>query len=167
MQIVRLEIERFRSIRSAVLFPGKHNVYLGPNNIGLSKTKQRKKDASASDSSRSATFAVPCRLRIAAPRLLTADSVAHLAPFVKRIFSGTGLSRYRPAIYACFASKNEPYQSFLLSTSCLYASVPCIFGNVPRSCVLLFGVVRRSERSERSRTTPPAARSFVPWPSRS
>jgi len=34
LQIVRLEIERFRSIRSAVLLPEKHNVYLGPNNIG-------------------------------------------------------------------------------------------------------------------------------------
>lgn len=34
MRIVRLEIERFRSIRSATLFPEVHNVYLGPNNIG-------------------------------------------------------------------------------------------------------------------------------------
>jgi len=34
MRIVRLEIQRFRSIRSATLFPGTHNVYLGPNNIG-------------------------------------------------------------------------------------------------------------------------------------
>lgn len=34
MRIVRLEIERFRSIRSATLFPEAHNVYLGPNNIG-------------------------------------------------------------------------------------------------------------------------------------
>jgi len=32
--IVRLNIERFRSICSATLFPGLHNVYLGPNNIG-------------------------------------------------------------------------------------------------------------------------------------
>lgn len=34
MRIVRLEIQRFRSIRSAILFPELHNVYLGPNNIG-------------------------------------------------------------------------------------------------------------------------------------
>ena len=34
MRIVRLKIERFRSIRSATLFPEIHNVYLGPNNIG-------------------------------------------------------------------------------------------------------------------------------------
>jgi putative ATP-dependent endonuclease of OLD family len=34
MQIVRIDIERFRSIRSATLFPGKHNVFLAPNNAG-------------------------------------------------------------------------------------------------------------------------------------
>jgi putative ATP-dependent endonuclease of OLD family len=34
MRIVRLHIERFRSIRSATLFPADHNVYLGPNNLG-------------------------------------------------------------------------------------------------------------------------------------
>jgi putative ATP-dependent endonuclease of OLD family len=34
MRIVRLQIERFRSIRIGILFPGKHNVFLGPNNIG-------------------------------------------------------------------------------------------------------------------------------------
>ena len=34
MRIVRLDIERFRSIRSATLFPNVHNVYLGPNNLG-------------------------------------------------------------------------------------------------------------------------------------
>lgn len=34
MRIVRLEIERFRNIRSATLYPERHNVYLGPNNIG-------------------------------------------------------------------------------------------------------------------------------------
>jgi len=34
MRIVRLHIERFRSIRSATLFPERHNVFLGPNNIG-------------------------------------------------------------------------------------------------------------------------------------
>ncbi|MDI7268715.1 MAG: hypothetical protein QME96_12045, partial [Myxococcota bacterium] len=34
MRIVRLQIERFRSIRSATFFPGAHNVYLGPNNLG-------------------------------------------------------------------------------------------------------------------------------------
>ncbi len=34
MRIVRLEIENFRGIRSGTFFPHKHNVYLGPNNIG-------------------------------------------------------------------------------------------------------------------------------------
>jgi len=34
LRIVRLDIERFRSIRSTRLLPGVHNVYLGPNNIG-------------------------------------------------------------------------------------------------------------------------------------
>ena len=34
MVIVRLDIERFRSIRRSTLYPGKHNVYLGPNNVG-------------------------------------------------------------------------------------------------------------------------------------
>ena len=34
MRIVRLQIERFRGIRSATLYPAIHNVYLGPNNIG-------------------------------------------------------------------------------------------------------------------------------------
>lgn len=34
MRIVHLRIERFRSIRSATLFPADHNVYLGPNNLG-------------------------------------------------------------------------------------------------------------------------------------
>lgn len=34
MRIVRLQIERFRSIRSAIFFPERHNVYLGPNNLG-------------------------------------------------------------------------------------------------------------------------------------
>lgn len=34
MRIVRLDIERFRSIGRAALFPAAHNVYLGPNNIG-------------------------------------------------------------------------------------------------------------------------------------
>ncbi len=34
MRIVQLRIERFRSIRSATLFPADHNVYLGPNNLG-------------------------------------------------------------------------------------------------------------------------------------
>jgi putative ATP-dependent endonuclease of the OLD family len=34
MRVVQLRIERFRSIRSATLFPADHNVYLGPNNLG-------------------------------------------------------------------------------------------------------------------------------------
>ena len=34
MRIVRLHIDRFRSIRRATLFPADHNVYLGPNNLG-------------------------------------------------------------------------------------------------------------------------------------
>lgn len=34
MRIVRLQIENFRAIRQATLYPEKHNVYLGPNNIG-------------------------------------------------------------------------------------------------------------------------------------
>jgi putative ATP-dependent endonuclease of the OLD family len=34
LRIVRLEINRFRSIRSAILYPGVNNVFLGPNNIG-------------------------------------------------------------------------------------------------------------------------------------
>ena len=34
MKIVRLDIEHFRSIRKATLYPDKHNVYLGPNNVG-------------------------------------------------------------------------------------------------------------------------------------
>lgn len=34
MLIVRLDIERFRCIRQATLYPGKNNVYLGPNNVG-------------------------------------------------------------------------------------------------------------------------------------
>jgi len=34
MRIVRLDIENFRTIKKATLFPEKHNVYLGPNNIG-------------------------------------------------------------------------------------------------------------------------------------
>lgn len=34
MRIVKLQIERFRSIRNATLFPTEHNVFLGPNNIG-------------------------------------------------------------------------------------------------------------------------------------
>jgi putative ATP-dependent endonuclease of OLD family len=34
MRIVHLHIERFRSIRSATLFPADRNVYLGPNNVG-------------------------------------------------------------------------------------------------------------------------------------
>lgn len=34
MRIVRLDIENFRAVKKATLYPGKHNVYLGPNNIG-------------------------------------------------------------------------------------------------------------------------------------
>lgn len=34
MRIAQLRIERFRSIRSATLFPVDHNVYLGPTNLG-------------------------------------------------------------------------------------------------------------------------------------
>lgn len=34
MRIVRLDIENFRGIKKATVFPEKHNVYLGPNNIG-------------------------------------------------------------------------------------------------------------------------------------
>ena len=34
MRIARLQIENFRGIRATTLFPGTHNVYLGPNNIG-------------------------------------------------------------------------------------------------------------------------------------
>ncbi len=34
MQIVRLRIERFRCIGEATLYPTRHNVFLGPNNIG-------------------------------------------------------------------------------------------------------------------------------------
>jgi len=34
MRIAQVRIERFRSIRSATLFPADHNVYLGPNNLG-------------------------------------------------------------------------------------------------------------------------------------
>lgn len=34
MRIVRLDIKRFRSSRLGTLFPGVHNVYLGPNNLG-------------------------------------------------------------------------------------------------------------------------------------
>lgn len=34
MRIVRLEIENYRGIRQATIYPEKHNVYLGPNNIG-------------------------------------------------------------------------------------------------------------------------------------
>jgi len=34
MRIVRLQIENFRGIRKGTFFPDKHNVYLGPNNIG-------------------------------------------------------------------------------------------------------------------------------------
>lgn len=34
MRIVRLDIENFRAIKKATLYPEKHNVYLGPNNIG-------------------------------------------------------------------------------------------------------------------------------------
>lgn len=34
LRIVRLQIQRFRSVRSATLFPAIHNVYLGPNNVG-------------------------------------------------------------------------------------------------------------------------------------
>lgn len=34
MRIVRLKIERFRCVRSAILFPSRDNVYLGPNNVG-------------------------------------------------------------------------------------------------------------------------------------
>jgi putative ATP-dependent endonuclease of the OLD family len=34
VRIVRLEIANFRGVKKATLFPEKHNVYLGPNNIG-------------------------------------------------------------------------------------------------------------------------------------
>lgn len=34
MRIVRIDIENFRAVKKATLFPEKHNVYLGPNNIG-------------------------------------------------------------------------------------------------------------------------------------
>ena len=34
MRIVRIEIENFRAVKRATLYPEKHNVYLGPNNIG-------------------------------------------------------------------------------------------------------------------------------------
>lgn len=34
MRIVRIDIENFRGVKSATLFPSQHNVYLGPNNIG-------------------------------------------------------------------------------------------------------------------------------------
>jgi hypothetical protein len=34
VRIVRLEIERFRCVRNAVLDPDKDNVYPGPNNVG-------------------------------------------------------------------------------------------------------------------------------------
>jgi putative ATP-dependent endonuclease of OLD family len=34
MRIVRIDIENFRGVKSATLFPSEHNVYLGPNNIG-------------------------------------------------------------------------------------------------------------------------------------
>src|SRR5438045_1108917 len=34
MRIVRIEIDNFRSIEKAVVRPKKHNVYLGPTNIG-------------------------------------------------------------------------------------------------------------------------------------
>ena len=34
MRIVKIQISNFRCVKTATLFPQKHNVLLGPNNVG-------------------------------------------------------------------------------------------------------------------------------------
>lgn len=68
MRIVRLHIENFRSIKTARLFPEKHNVYLGPNNIGKTSiveglnSSSTPKSRPEAESSTRTTFITACMI---------------------------------------------------------------------------------------------------------